>query len=412
MSPSAPEYPELHRAGAVKLRSAEVLRSAVDLFVQASTHERAEVRAFADLLGGLLPDAEPAERLHAAQLLAPRADTPPAIARLLAMDTDAIAAAVILNSPVLTSADLVAIMRRGPEHVRLVAERLDLAPDVALALAQSSEADAWMRRTNGPTEPPPALGDPALVVEQIVERAVLSKPIADADTMAEVALQRALAELAAELEDDGLAFEDDEADADRAPLLDASGAPNEIEAFLAADPAGRWRIIQDYTTAAMLAPTTSRRRRAVEPAVVGARLFAASVQGDRAHLGRELADAAAIDMEMATRILRDRDGEPLAVILASLGIDERTATSILLLHGGPHATLGHMQDLSAMAGRIGWRTADLIVERWRGDRSAARTEVQRVLDPADRRGSGRSEAAASGERPAAETFGRRRSNEG
>ena len=81
--------------------------------------------------------------------------------------------------------------------------------------------------------------------------------------------------------------------------------------------------------------------------------------------------------------------------LAALGIDERTATSILLLHSGERATLAHMQDLSAMAGRIGWRTAEQILADWRGSSTDARGEARRLLDPADRRGTGARDAAGN-----------------
>jgi hypothetical protein len=96
------------------------------------------------------------------------------------------------------------------------------------------------------------------------------------------------------------------------------------------------------------------------------------------------------------------------VTLAALGIDDRTATSILLLHAGERVTLGHMQDLSAMAGGIGWRTADRILAGWRGERSSGRGEAMRVLDPAERRGSGSRDSAAGETRRDAEDMLRRR----
>lgn len=153
MSSSSSENSSSRPTGGSLPRSSEVLRSAVDLFVLAATHERAEIRAFADLLGGLLPDAGVADRVHVAQRLAHRADTPPQIARLLAMDAPQIAEPVVLRSPVLTSADLVEIMRRGPEHVGFVAERLDLSPDVVLALGRGGDLGTRIRPAAGRGEP-------------------------------------------------------------------------------------------------------------------------------------------------------------------------------------------------------------------------------------------------------------------
>lgn len=409
MSRPAPETPALSQAGAAKLRTSDVLRSVVDLFVQAPSHERVEVRAFADLLSGLLPDAGPSDRLHVARQLARRADTPPSVARLLSMDAAEIAAAMILNSPVLTSADLVEIMRCGPAHVTLVAERLDLAPDIATALTRSTEIEAPARPAAVSRHTPI---EPQMRVREIVEEAA-DRPRFEPEVEADIALFRALDELAAELEAEangGLAG--DTADAPRAaePTVSA-GDSAAFDRFLAQDPAGRWRIIQDMSSAAALAPASARRRRAADPTVIGTRLFSALVAGEQLRLVDELTEATGLDRSMVERLLRDRDGEALAVTLAALGIDERTATSILLLHTGETADLAHMQDLSAMAGRIGWRTAEHMLGTWRGDRAGQRTETARVLDPADRRGSGRTEIGAERSRTVEEPA-RRHGGEG
>ena len=381
-----------HPAGASS-KTSDLLRSAVDLFVLAPAHEHAEIRAFADLLGGLLPDAGPRERAHAARQLALRADTPPAVVRALALDTAEVARPVILGSPVLTSSDLVQIMRRGPEHLALVAERLDLASDVVLALGRSIDGEVRAPETA-------ALGGGAATgtseataaIETIVEDAVRARPLRASETEAEVALQRALDELAAELEAEAAAHEA-ETEAARALRLAAPTVAGDIDAFLDRDPAGRWRYIQEIGNLALLAPMPPRRRRGDDPAAIGARLFHTLVAKETDRLADELARAARLERAVADRILTDRHGEALAVTLAALGIDERTATSILLLHSGERAELTHMQDLSAMAGRIGWRTAEHILSSWRGEREGASGEAMRLLDPAERRGVGRESAS-------------------
>ena len=409
MTSSTPDYSAAPRTGAAVSTPSEVLRSAVDFFVQAPAHERTEIRAFADLLDGLLPDADAADRAHASERLARRADTPPAIARMLAMDAAEIARPLVLGSPVLTSSDLVHIMRRGPEHVALVAERLDLAPDVVLALGRSidTEAQAVSRHT-GESEVRPATAIAAMAtIEAIVGEAVRVKPLVDADSESELALQRALDELAAELEAEARAHED-EAAAARTLRAHAPALADGIDAFLDRDPAGRWRYIQEHATSTALSAALPRRRRSDDPAAIGARLFGVLVAGERERLCDDLAAAARLDRALAERILTDRHGDALAVTLAALGIDDRTATSILLLHGGERVTLGHMQDLSAMAGGIGWRTADRILSLWRGERASGRGEAMRVLDPAERRGaSERDIAAVDPRRDAGDTLRRR-----
>ncbi len=385
MPVSSHDLPAHPPIGGASARTSGVLRSAVDLFALATTHERAEIRAFADLIDGLLPDATPADRAHVALRLAHRADTPPALARQLALDEPEIARPVILRSPVLTSSDLVRIMHRGPEHVALVAERLDLGADVVLALGRSieTEVDGWSRPL--PQEPEPITAAEMPALEEIVAEAVRARSLADADTEAEVALQRALDDLAAELEAEARAQEEEEAAATalRQTMPSVAG---DIDAFLSRDPAGRWRFIQEFGSATALAPAPQRRRRGDDPALIGKRLFEALVAGDRDGLALGLAEAARLDRPVIERILTDRHGEAFAVTLAALGIDERTATSILLLHTGERATLAHMQDLSAMAGRIGWRIGEQILASWRGVSAEARAETMRMLDPADRRG--------------------------
>jgi hypothetical protein len=409
MTSPSPDFQAAPRSGGAAATPSEVLRSAVDLFVQAPAHERTEIRAFADLLDGLLPAADVADRAHAALRLARRADTPPAIARMLAMDAAEIARPLVLGSPVLTSSDLVQIMRRGPEHVALVAERLDLTPDVVLALGRSigDEARIATRPTSETEAPPAEANQVTAAVEAIVGEAVRAKPIGDADTESELALQRALDELAAELEAEAQAHED-EAAAARSLRAHAPALADGIDAFLDRDPAGRWRYIQEHAAGATLSSPPPRRRRSDDPATIGARLFGALVAGERDRLSDDLATAARLDPVLVERILTDRHGDALAVTLAALGIDDRTATSILLLHAGERVTLGHMQDLSAMAGGIGWRTADRILTLWRGERQSGRGEAMRVLDPAERRGAATRDGAAAETRRDAEEPLRRR----
>ncbi|TBW41002.1 hypothetical protein EYW49_02270 [Siculibacillus lacustris] len=324
--------------------SASVLRNAVDLFVRDPSHEKAEIRTFADLVGGLLDDVGLEDRCEVSNRLAGRADLLPALARRLAMDDPRVAAPMVVRSPVLTSADLVQIMRCGPGHVRLVAERLDLAPDVAASLTRPMPFDL------APSEarPRPHATEPVA--------AAIVVPAAEPPTASP---SRSATEARAE------------------PRVTS------VATFLALDPATRWRAIQDGATAAALGAAPSRsRRKAVE--AIGPRLFAALVIHDRLAFRDDLAAALRLDVDDVARILADPHGEALAVCLAALGIDERSATSILLLHTGEHATLGQMQDLSSLTARIGWRTAEHLLGQWRGV-AATRGEAQRVLDPAERR---------------------------
>jgi hypothetical protein len=354
-----------------------VLTDAVELWISAPSHEKSEIRTFCDLVGGLLGDVGPAERRFVAERLAKRADVAPDLARRLASDDPQVAAPIIVGSPVLTSADLVQIMRCGPAHVRLVAERLDLGDEITASLVGPlgavealRSAAKTARRAKIETRPAarPESDTPAApVIASTPVRRSEPEPVA-AETPA--AAPPSLGPTAREIRTPG-------------------DAGTSLSAFLALDSAGRWRAIRDAASAVALQTTKPRARPAGE--AIGPRLFRPLAQGDRVGFVEELATVLRIGDAAAEKILDDPHGEPLAVALAALGVDERTATSILLLGIGERATLGQMQDLSALAARIGWRTGEQVITGWRGG-PANRTETIRQVDPAERR-DGRREAA-------------------
>jgi hypothetical protein len=356
-----------------------VLTDAVDLWISAPSHEKSEVRTFCDLVAGLLDDADPDRRRYVAERLAKRADISPALARRLASDDPPIAAPMIVGSPVLTSADLVQIMRCGPAHVRLVAERLDLGAEITASLVGPLGAAEALRRaaagarvtSPGTTSRP----SDSAAREAAEPHPTITPPSADAEPS--IAAETApTAEPRARR---------------RTPLGDRGTDDRDLSlaTFLALEPAGRWRAIRDAASAVALQTTRPRARPAGE--AIGPRLFRPLAHGDRAGFIEELATVLRIGDAAAEKILDDPHGEPLAVALAALGVDERTATSILLLGLGERATLGQMQDLSALAARIGWRTGEQVVTGWRGG-PANRTETIRQVDPAERR-DGRREPA-------------------
>ncbi len=153
--------------------------------------------------------------------------------------------------------------------------------------------------------------------------------------------------------------------------------------FFDLDSAGRWRAVQEAAAAAAVAGPV-RRRSGLDAAAMGDRLFAAAVAHDLPVMTLLIGDALDIDVPMAGRVLGDASGEPMAVALAAIGIEERRATSILLHLAGAGVSLEHMQDLAAMAGRIGRRTAEQLVAGWRAE-ARSRAVPRRVVDPAERR---------------------------
>lgn len=357
-------------------RPRDVLADAVDLYLLSPTHEKSEIRAFAALVGGLLDGVGPAERRAVSMALAPRADTPVEIARRLATDSIEIAEAMIERSPVLTSSDLVEVMRRGPAHVRCVGRRLDLAPDVAAVLVDTSMASP---------EPKPMVaatrrrGDREDAVEAtpVAPAAAASAPPPIGPTHAPPLFHVPVRESAP------TRSATSPAPAEAAALATTSSLPDGFT-FLSLDSAGRWRALQTAALEVAFRPQPARETFA-DAALVGDRLLTAVVANDRAFFASALDQRLGLGAELVEALLAEPSGEALAVALVACGVGEIRATSILLHHLGETATLGGLQDLVALIERTARRTAERLVRAWRETDGARRTGVQRQTDAAERR---------------------------
>jgi uncharacterized protein (DUF2336 family) len=93
----------------------------------------------------LLDDPSPLVRRALAQALATSEDAPPAIVLALANDQAAIAAPVLLNSPLFVDADLVDLVATGESDIQAaIAGRLALPRAVAAAIAEVGSAHACL----------------------------------------------------------------------------------------------------------------------------------------------------------------------------------------------------------------------------------------------------------------------------
>lgn len=206
----------MHRSSSVLSSSVEVdphrlpsrgslLRDAVDLYVQAPQHDRGEIRAFGDLVEGLIADAGIADRRHVAVTLARRADLPADLARRLVLDVYEVAGPVIAASPILDAETLRDALKLGAAHVRAVAKRLTpkisdlwtapLAPPATPLPRTSAAAPAPMpaMTTEAPTAPRAAVASAFAAPRPALAPAPMSPlPIDPLDTP----LARTLAEIA------------------------------------------------------------------------------------------------------------------------------------------------------------------------------------------------------------------------
>lgn len=358
--------------------SHDVLVDAVDLYVRAPGHDKAEIRAFAALVDGLLDRASAAARRRVSIALAERPDTPPDVARRLATDSIEVAEPMILGSPVLTSTDLVEIMRRGPEHVRCVTHRLDLAPDIAAVLVDTTVpgpdraaiAPAARRRGEAatraaPTPPPTVAVEPEATVS-VPPPPMFAVPVRPTPPTTPAATTTS------------------EPIAERTARRAAPAALRDGHGFLALDSAGRWRALQSASleTATRTAPS---RGTIHEAGLLGDRLLTAILADDPSFFADALTGALGLDRALIDAILAEPSGEVLAVVLIACGIGEIRATSLLLHHLGAGAGLGTLQDLAALVERTPRRVAEHLVLSWREERPSRRGAALRQSDPAERR---------------------------
>lgn len=420
----------------------DVLSDAVDLYLVAPSHDRGEIAAFAALVGGLLDVADAERRRQVAGLLARRPDTPPEIARRLALDEIEIAEPVILHSPVLTSSDLIVIMRRGPAHVRCVGRRLDLAPDVAAVLVDATvvppspapHVEARRRRADleasmpiaaprAETARPLPSPRPAEPAEETAPRIVaptIAKPAIaprDLPPLFDVAPRPAAPRPAAPQPAAQAAPPmPTRPAAPTAPVMQAAAALDtptrrddglpELSIWLRLDAAARWRALQAATIEAALRPAPARSN-GHDPAMLAERLLSGAVAGDRAFLVTAFAEHLTLAPEVAAAAFDDPSCETLAILLLAGGVGEIRATSILLHHLGATADVGQLQDLVALIERTPRRTAERLVAAWRDDETRSRPKtVLRQTDAAERReAAGRARDLGTGEarRPATTT---------
>lgn len=105
-----------------------LLRVHADLFANAPARDRASIDSFEALALGLLPNVDDRAALAVARILAPVADTPASVVRLLVARGGEVARAMIGAMPQLPPSFRAADLARNPDWAALVAGRPDLGP--------------------------------------------------------------------------------------------------------------------------------------------------------------------------------------------------------------------------------------------------------------------------------------------
>lgn len=332
-------------------RTSTLLRALVDLFVSGTDHRRDDVFLFEELFLSVYGDAAEADRAAVARLLAARTDLPAGVAAAIGFDVEAVAAAFLPLSPAVTPLDLTRIAcLKGLAHRKLIAGRPGLDRQVIAALIHDGEAP---------------------VLEVLLDNPGLDLTPEDLDRIRRGSREPTIVNRLARRGDWP------------PPVL--------VDDFFALDTDARWTALKTFAAETALKRPLRRGRQGGRAETggqasgsVGAMLFEAAARRDNEAIAGHLARALDLDPALAARIAADPGGEPLAVALAALGIDETTATGVLLLSvGGGAGGYRRMQSLAILYPTIGWRTGEAMIERWRGSPAAGRAETLRQLDEAE-----------------------------
>jgi uncharacterized protein (DUF2336 family) len=317
-------------------RDAALLRATTDLFAQELAHDRDEIRRYEELATHFLPRASAEDRAFVAEQLAVRLDAPQSVIRMLAKDRVDIARHVIGQSPVLGPLDLLTIIAAtGPAHHRLVAQRANLAPEVEHALR--------------------LVGDQATLD-------ILGAREADGVVARDVEISPPIEEPAAAAAPSDVAHRRSEALRARAERLD-------VWQFLGLDRAARLKLMAAMATRPPVrryAGPASRLDRAFRTILSAAQIVGFARCGQRQALVEAISSGLGLEEEVVVACFDDATGEPAAVLLKALGLDNVQAQQVLLL---ATPTVGFDVNLffrltDLYAGMEKW-IAEILVDAWR-----------------------------------------------
>ncbi len=309
----------------------------------------------------LFADAPAVERTKAALLLAGRSDLPQSIAAMMGFDDIEVARPILRSSPALATIDRIRIIgNRGEAHRKSIAERSDLEDAVISALLVHGGAE-----TIATLSANTSLMLSASQMDHLVDRV-----IQEGQTI--------------ETLSDSL----DLGPARRIDLFFELSATDRRRALIAFDVETSFRRIE-------------KRGRRTPPAVrpgLQRQLVDAVFAGETTRYAELLAEALRIEIAVSQRIVGDMGGEPLVVALLAAGLDATDATSILVRSDPALGWTYHrIRDLVWLYEKIGWRTAEAIVDRWSASGGKRLTSVLRQTDGSERSaGTDRREAGLGG----------------
>lgn len=308
-----------------------LLRQASELFVAEPGHSRNEIAMFEELCAQLFKVTPLGDRLEIATLLAGYREVPASVTRALLHDIYPVAAAFLEKAPAIADVELLAMIAAAPQsHLELVAARRNLTPVVVEALLNKMPPRSLPILLANPT-----IRLPATAIDTLVDLA-----------RDEPAIATALAGRLDDVEDTDL-----------------------IDLFLLLDGRGRRRVIQALEIAALRAFAARRPQPNVPlpPTEAIAELARACLFRDTPTMAAALAGILGVPTELASTLITDAGGEPLAVALKAAGLDLAITTRVLLFSGETESrTYFEIKRLIELYESVSLRSAVLLAERWRG----------------------------------------------
>ncbi len=307
-------------------RDSALLRATTELFVQDLVHDEDEIRRYEELAIHFLPKVPVEVRATVAEQLAVCADAPRAVIRALARDIFQVAAPVIRRSPVLDSFDLLSVIAATDvEHHRLIAHRSDLGEDVRRALRLTGDAEAIGYLDNG--------------------SAMRATPAEDAAAVPAATLRP------------------------EAPPPPQRRGRFDIWQFLDLERPTRLRVIADIAVGPPIsrpaAATGQSADRAFQSILSAAQIVGFARNGRTGEMIAAIADGLQLNTDAVAACVNDRTGEPLAVLLKALRLDELQAQQVFLMASPVGRDVQAFFPLTDLFAGMDHSTAETLCEAWR-----------------------------------------------
>lgn len=306
-------------------RDSALLSATTELFVQDLTHDEDEIRRYEELAIHFLPKVAVEVRASVAERLAVCADAPHAVIRALARDVFQVAAPVIRRSPVLDSFDLLGVIAATDvEHHRLIARRSDLDEDIKRALRLTGDAEVMGYLDNGPS---------------------MRAAPAEETAPTPVTVYRP-----------------------EGPPAPRRRGRFDIWQFLDLDRSTRLKVIADIAMGPPIPlPTSSGQTpdRAFQSILSAAQIVGFARNGQIAELIAAIADGLQLKPDAVAACVHDRTGEPLAVLLKALRLDELQAQQVFLMASPVGRDVQAFFPLTDLYSGMEHSTAETLCEAWR-----------------------------------------------